>query len=511
MNLRPYPNGLGELGSSSGANDGHGAAFCVESIIKNANNCDENTVPNKKRKYKCRMPNNMVQDKSYLPDAERDELHIEIYNYLSWLHAKLVEVAKKAAESEKIAELLQVENKAAVAVSMSVDSTNDDSPSVDIPIEVKVEGEGEGDHEDKKQSATVKERPKKGNGVDVSELQCVLDKLESTFTIIPNVKLETAAEEMITLQQPPQGDQGQQVKIEAGEDQPLQQQQQLKLEPPQASAAAQASLTTTGAPFLEEALSKALSQLVAARELAGKPKRRSRKRKRQLSGNPNRAHSRAAGDFDEIFQRLVQYKEEHGNCSVPRSYEDQKLGNWVNGIRDKRSNLIKKGIEFEEIAPGKKILSKSLTAERLERLNAIGFVWSVAGPKVAWEDRFRDCREFYEMNGKWPSQSMGSLGEWVHKQRTLYGRKEASYMKNKAPKLDEIGFEWTPRGNTKMTWDEGFDMLVSVMNKLIESSHHQDYHSCCIVLTLRYAPSISFVWTTLFLSIDGVQQNKWAL
>jgi len=189
------------------------------------------------------------------------------------------------------------------------------------------------------------------------------------------------------------------------------------------------------------------------------------------------------------------------------------LANWVRGIRERKAKLLRNGIEVEEAPPAgmPPLLPRTCTAERIEKLNSIGFAWILAAPMVAWEDRFRDLMEYYEKNDRWPSQSMGSLGEWVHKQRGLYARNDKNYMKNKAPKLDEIGFEWTPRGNTKMTWDEGFDMLVSVMNKLIESSHHQDYHSCCIVLTLRYAPSISFVWTTLFLSIDGVQQNKWAL
>jgi len=26
--------------------------------------------------------------------------------------------------------------------------------------------------------------------------------------------------------------------------------------------------------------------------------------------------------------------------------------------------------------------------------------------------------------------------------------------------LDVVGFEWTPRGNTRVTWDEGFEMLM---------------------------------------------------
>ena len=103
-------------------------------------------------------------------------------------------------------------------------------------------------------------------------------------------------------------------------------------------------------------------------------------------------------------------------------------------MRGEKRKLEQRGIEFEEIEPGKhKILTKTVTAERLERLNSIGFVWSVAGPKVAWEDRFQDLLAYYEVNGKWPSQSMGSLGEWVHKQRVSYAKKDVNYMKNKAP------------------------------------------------------------------------------
>lgn len=83
----------------------------------------------------------------------------------------------------------------------------------------------------------------------------------------------------------------------------------------------------------------------------------------------------------------------------------------VNGLRNQKSNLVRQGLEHEEIPPGQKPLNKSLTAERLERLNALGFTWSVMAPKVAWEERFRSCLEYREEHGQWPSQSMGQLGE----------------------------------------------------------------------------------------------------
>ena len=86
-------------------------------------------------------------------------------------------------------------------------------------------------------------------------------------------------------------------------------------------------------PFLEEALTSALSELVAEREASGKPKRRSRKRRRlggEDGGNgkkksANRGHSRVPGDFDKMFDKLVEYKNEHGDCMVQKSYSDKKV------------------------------------------------------------------------------------------------------------------------------------------------------------------------------------------
>ncbi|KAL7531565.1 hypothetical protein ACHAXR_006126, partial [Thalassiosira sp. AJA248-18] len=140
-------------------------------------------------------------------------------------------------------------------------------------------------------------------------------------------------------------------------------------------------------------------------------------------------------------------------------YIKTKLGLWVLGIREKRKLLLKKGIEIEELPP-EKLTRRTLTAERLEKLNSIGFAWTIAGPTVAWEDRFQELVEYYELNGKWPTQTMGQLGLWVHKQRKKYSSNDSNFMKTRGLKLDEIGFEWTPRGNTKMSWDEGFEMLI---------------------------------------------------
>ena len=173
----------------------------------------------KKRKYKSRAVN-ILQDSSLLPNAERDELHIEIYNYLSWLHDKLAAIERKA-EAEAAEAAAEAEAKAAT-----------------LSSEEEVVSRNEDDNKAATAAASISKRKMtSNNGVDMTELRKVVENLESTFAIISDYKLN---------------------------------------EEPQAGQ-------SKGAPFIEEAFSNALNQLVAARELAGKPKRRSQNRQRQTN------------------------------------------------------------------------------------------------------------------------------------------------------------------------------------------------------------------------------------
>ena len=119
----------------------------------------------------------------------------------------------------------------------------------------------------------------------------------------------------------------------------------------------------------------------------------------------------------------------------PLLFIRQQLANWVRGLREKKALNLTKGIDVEVVEEGKQARAKTLTAERVERLNALGFVWAPAGPKAKWEDRFKELVDYYDTNGKWPSQSHGTLGEWVHKQRQAYNKNEPKYMATKAVKV----------------------------------------------------------------------------
>ena len=95
------------------------------------------------------------------------------------------------------------------------------------------------------------------------------------------------------------------------------------------------------------------------------------------------------------------------------------LYNWIRVVRERKATLAKEGLEFETIKTTTRMSARTLTAERVAQLNSIDFTWSILQPKIAWEDRYQEVIEYYNEYNKWPSQSMGGLGLWVHKVRFL--------------------------------------------------------------------------------------------
>ena len=115
-----------------------------------------------------------------------------------------------------------------------------------------------------------------------------------------------------------------------------------------------------------------------------------------------------------MFQKLQEYKLEKGDCNVPHRWkEDRRLGRFVNKLREKKSELKKKGLDWEEPKKGR-LTSRTLTKDRVDMLESMGFVWSFKKPQVSWENRYQEVIEYYEMNGRWPTRKDdGSLGHWV--------------------------------------------------------------------------------------------------
>ena len=69
------------------------------------------------------------------------------------------------------------------------------------------------------------------------------------------------------------------------------------------------------------------------------------------------------GRWNERLEELKEYQEDHGDCLVPRGYNvNQELANWVHTQRTQYQLM-------------KKRKNSTMTEERVQKLEAIDFVW----------------------------------------------------------------------------------------------------------------------------------------
>ena len=149
----------------------------------------------------------------------------------------------------------------------------------------------------------------------------------------------------------------------------------------------------------------------------------------------------AAQAWDAMYVVLQEYKQAHGNCLVPQSWNgNRRLADWVSDQRVKNN----KG---------------QLNAERFRRLEALGFNWDPNNNH--WEKYFRQLVMFKQEHGHTnvPQRSgkYAELGTWVRNQRAAQ-RYKRPIMVERARRLDEIGFVWVLV--EPMAWEKMFEALV---------------------------------------------------
>ncbi|OEU11712.1 hypothetical protein FRACYDRAFT_160978, partial [Fragilariopsis cylindrus CCMP1102] len=131
--------------------------------------------------------------------------------------------------------------------------------------------------------------------------------------------------------------------------------------------------------------------------------------------------------WDDMFQRLVAYKEIHKHTMVPQHYdEDSKLGSWVYKQRYHYRN-------------------DDMPSNRLDLLNSIDFEWARARAKGGkWMKMFQKLVEYEKAHKHTlvPNQydEDPSLGLWVSNQRQLFKKNELS--EERLDQLHSIGFVW---------------------------------------------------------------------
>jgi hypothetical protein len=86
--------------------------------------------------------------------------------------------------------------------------------------------------------------------------------------------------------------------------------------------------------------------------------------------------------WNQMYDKLVVYKQTHGDCLVPNRYlADKELGTWVSTQRRQHHK-------------------QSILPHRYEYLQAIGFVWVTSDPRrVPWELRYAELLQFHKENG----------------------------------------------------------------------------------------------------------------
>jgi helicase associated protein len=141
--------------------------------------------------------------------------------------------------------------------------------------------------------------------------------------------------------------------------------------------------------------------------------------------DPHTAH------WEEGFQHLQVYANEHGHCRVPYGHvtaNGYRLGQWVQSQRNKKA---------------------SISAERKARLDALGFVWDVLAKH--WEEGFQHLQVYAKEHGHcrvpatYVAASGYRLGQWVKVQR----RGEKKMPAERKARLDALGFEWAPKKRPK--------------------------------------------------------------
>ncbi|MDB4340663.1 Helicase associated domain protein [Akkermansiaceae bacterium] len=143
--------------------------------------------------------------------------------------------------------------------------------------------------------------------------------------------------------------------------------------------------------------------------------------------------------WDLQIQKLVAYKEEHGDCLVGSSWSDKKLVRWVKNLRDSK----KKG---------------SLDSTKIRELDGIGFNWNPQNYDEAWETQFQKLKEFQTQYGhcRVPTSWDDRLNRWILTNRQ--SKKKGKLSTERLDRLEQLGFIWEAH---QQTWETQFEKLLA--------------------------------------------------
>lgn len=152
--------------------------------------------------------------------------------------------------------------------------------------------------------------------------------------------------------------------------------------------------------------------------------------------------TRGEEHWQKSYEKLKEYKHDHGHVLVPRQCEIPGLGDWVTSQRQ----------QYQEYRKGR---PTPLTKQRKELLDAIGFQFRIRN-RPEWSSKYEELLEYRDKHGdtRVPQhfKENKALGKWVAKQREQYKihkkGKHSFLTPDRLEKLDRIGFVWSVRGES---------------------------------------------------------------
>ena len=150
--------------------------------------------------------------------------------------------------------------------------------------------------------------------------------------------------------------------------------------------------------------------------------------------------------WSKMYEELVAYKQQYGDCIVSRTGKNKKLGMWVKKQR-KSFNTEQKGYRVNE--------------NRYMTLDNIGFVFDKLDLK--WSLWYKQLVRYQQQHGDCNVNQRGdnkNLGMWVSTQRTQYKNQVKGYKENEERyiALNEIGFIFNL---ADQIWSEMYEQLVA--------------------------------------------------
>lgn len=158
-----------------------------------------------------------------------------------------------------------------------------------------------------------------------------------------------------------------------------------------------------------------------------------------------RWNHRLEAAWEKGFASAQKYRTEHGDLLVPVRYRDKNdfaLGEWI-------------------VYNRQRYLGGNLTQNCIERLEAIGMVWSTSND--LWEQNYAAATQYYLEHGdlevpiKYETPSGFGLGVWLGAQRAAH--KAGELPQEQVERLDALGMDWTNRNDRK--WMSLYDVAAA--------------------------------------------------